>query len=269
MRSRSSRCSTSTYDAEYGRSAGAQVNVVLKSGGERLSGSATSTSGTGARVARRLRSRRTEPEPFRRRHQFGGTFGGPAPLLRGFFFAAVEGVDDRTADTRLAHVPTAAERARRFQRQCRARSSIRSRASRFPATAFPPSRIDPTGAGSPPLSAAEPRGRGGQLRVVAAGPARRLAGDARKPTTTLVAFAIFLRATRFAHDDRDDPFADPTAASPASARRLLDIGHNLAFGLAQSFSSASITTCASAGTAWQRDVYPDQPRHRRLRRRSA
>ena len=31
---------TSSYDAEYGRSAGAQVNVVLKSGGQRFSGSA-------------------------------------------------------------------------------------------------------------------------------------------------------------------------------------------------------------------------------------
>src|SRR4030095_9325146 len=30
---------TNTYDAQYGRSAGAQVNVVVKSGGDRLSGS--------------------------------------------------------------------------------------------------------------------------------------------------------------------------------------------------------------------------------------
>ncbi len=138
---------TSSYDAEYGRSAGAQVNVVLKSGGAALLG-------IGLRVLpRSRRSRRAarstpadEPEPFRRRHQFGGTLGGPAPLLRGFFFAAVEGVHDRTAETRLANVPTAAERGGDFSASGVHGVRPVHRPAVSTATGFPPRASIATGA---------------------------------------------------------------------------------------------------------------------------
>ena len=53
-------------------------------------------------------------KPLRQRHQFGGTLGGPLRLPRSFYFVSAEGINGREADTRQAHVPTAAERAGDF-----------------------------------------------------------------------------------------------------------------------------------------------------------
>jgi len=48
------------------------------------------------------------------RNQFGGTLGGPLWFPRSFFFVNAEGIDGSESDTRLAHVPTALERAGNF-----------------------------------------------------------------------------------------------------------------------------------------------------------
>ena len=104
-----------TYDAEYGRSAGAQLNMVLKSG-------TRTPARIGLRVLPSLRAgraqparrRRTPPSRCSQRHQFGGTLGGPLWLPQSFYFVSAEGIDGREADTRQAHVPTAAERAGDF-----------------------------------------------------------------------------------------------------------------------------------------------------------
>ena len=129
---------TSSYDAEYGRSAGAQVNVVAEVGGAALRGRPTSSSA----IDRSKRAARSmppiEPEPFRRRHQFGGTIGGPAPLLRGFFFARSRACATRTAETRLAHVPTAAERAGDFRPAASRCFDPFTGAAVSTATGFPP-----------------------------------------------------------------------------------------------------------------------------------
>ena len=182
---------TSSYDAEYGRSAGAQVNVVLKSGASASRGRPTSSSAID-RSRRAARSTRPdEPEPFRRRHQFGGTLGGPAPLLRGFFFAAVEGVHDRTAETRLANVPTAAERAGDFSA-----SGVTVfdpfTGQPFDGNRIPAVAIDATGAAHRrALPAAQPRGRRQQLRLVAAGAAGHLAGDGEDRPPRVEPVAVF------------------------------------------------------------------------------
>ena len=66
-----------------------------------------------------------EPEPFRRRHQFGATLGGPAPWLRGFFFTAVEGVRDRTAKRPpSANLEVADMRSRQRQQRHRPITSL-------------------------------------------------------------------------------------------------------------------------------------------------
>ena len=73
-----------TYDAEYGRSAGAQVNMVAQVGHERtLHGIGLRVlPRLGARCAQRARSRRTRRSRRSQRHQFGGTIGGPLRMPR-------------------------------------------------------------------------------------------------------------------------------------------------------------------------------------------
>ena len=99
-----------TYDAAYGRSAGGQVNVVVRSGTSDLKGSAYEYFRTSKLDARNSLLPDDNPEPRLRKHQFGGTLGGPIGRWPSFFFANVEVIDAIEADTRLAHVPSAAER---------------------------------------------------------------------------------------------------------------------------------------------------------------
>jgi len=96
------------YSAEFGRSVGAQINVILKSGTNEFHGSAfeflrnrnmdaknffdfpdctpSSVAGTCA------------PIPRFDRNQFGGTAGGPIRRDKTFFFAANEGLQIETGD---------------------------------------------------------------------------------------------------------------------------------------------------------------------------
>ncbi len=74
------KVSTSTYSAEYGRLAGAQISVVSKSGTNRFSGSLFEFIRNDVFDAKNVLSL-PEDDKVLRRHQFGGTFGGPMPFF--------------------------------------------------------------------------------------------------------------------------------------------------------------------------------------------
>jgi hypothetical protein len=109
---------SSDYSAEFGRSGGAQINVILKSGTNQFHGSGFEF----------LRNRHLDaknffdepdctpdsiegtcaPIPRLDRNQFGGTLGGPLQKDSTFFFASYEGLRLRQATTREAAVPSQA-----------------------------------------------------------------------------------------------------------------------------------------------------------------
>ena len=105
---------TSSYDAAFGRAPGAQVNVVLKSGGNRVHGSLFEFYRNGALDARNFFAPANESKPKYLRNQFGGSFGGPIKHDRTFFFGDYEGTRAREGITRITNVPTALERAGDF-----------------------------------------------------------------------------------------------------------------------------------------------------------
>jgi len=80
---------TSNYNAEYGQSAGAVVNIITKSGGSKFHGDAFEYLRNGVFNARNYFA--TSVDPLKR-HQFGGTIGGPVKIphfvsgSRTFFF---------------------------------------------------------------------------------------------------------------------------------------------------------------------------------------
>ena len=104
------------YSAEFGRSGGAQVNVILKSGANQFHGGAFEF----------LRNRTLDARnyfdfpactpasvpgtcgdiPRLDRNQFGATLGGPIQKDKTFFFVAYEGLRLRQATTREATVPS-------------------------------------------------------------------------------------------------------------------------------------------------------------------
>jgi hypothetical protein len=89
------RVSSNTYGVEQGRSSGAVVNVVTKSGGNFVHGTAfwfLRDSRFNAQHAF------TDFKPFDKQHQFGGTLGGPIKKNRAFWYIGF--------DQHIFHIPT-------------------------------------------------------------------------------------------------------------------------------------------------------------------
>ncbi len=101
---------TSAYDASLGRSAGAQVNIVLKSGTNGFHGTGYEFLRNQVLDARNYFAPADQGDPKYQSNQFGFSFGGPVIKDRTFFFSDYEGTWSREGITRLANVPTARER---------------------------------------------------------------------------------------------------------------------------------------------------------------
>ena len=102
------RVTTSNYDASAGRSSGAQVNLVTKSGTNAFHGSLYEYHRPNYTVANDWFNKQAELNAglpnvpgFVLRNTFGGTVGGPIKKDRLFFFAAYEG--QRTARSAADH----------------------------------------------------------------------------------------------------------------------------------------------------------------------
>jgi hypothetical protein len=132
------RLHSSSYQAEYGRSAGAQVNVVTQAGSNRLHGSLYHYLRNAAFDARNFFDGEI---PQFQRNQFGGAVGGPLRPNRSFWFLGYEGTRLRQGITRAARVPTAAERSGEFSGPVIDPFTQRP----FPGGRIPPARLDPIG----------------------------------------------------------------------------------------------------------------------------
>jgi hypothetical protein len=119
---------TSTYSAEYGRSPGAQVILLTRSGTNQWSGS----------VYNYFRNEKLDANDwFRnangqarlplRQNNFGGTFGGPLWRNRSFFFASYEGLRMLQPQANVASVVVPSELAR-----SRAQGAVKAVFDAFP-----------------------------------------------------------------------------------------------------------------------------------------
>ncbi len=102
---------TSTYSAEFGRSAGAQINLVSKSGTNHWHGSAYEFLRNDHLDATEffLNGSGGHKSPLKQ-NQFGATIGGPVVKDKTFFFFGYEGLRIRRGQTFTSTVPTAAEK---------------------------------------------------------------------------------------------------------------------------------------------------------------
>jgi hypothetical protein len=99
-----------SYNAEYGRSAGGQFNVVTRGGANAWRGSAYGFFRDESLDARNYFDDPNRPIPEFGRQQFGATFGGPLQRDRLFVFGSYEGTRVDKAYTRVATVPPMAWR---------------------------------------------------------------------------------------------------------------------------------------------------------------
>src|SRR6266850_1152642 len=98
---------TNAYSAEFGRSAGGQINAVTRSGENSVHGSAFEFLRNSAMDAKDFFDPLSNPIPPFKRNQFGATLGGPIRRDKTFFFGAYEGLIERLSVTGSTFVPDA------------------------------------------------------------------------------------------------------------------------------------------------------------------
>jgi hypothetical protein len=96
----------SQFPAEYGRNSGSVVNIITRSGTNKLHGSAFEFLRNDAMDARNYFNRDPAPKSAFRNNQFGGALGGPIIKDRTFFFGAYEGQRERVGSDFTFLVPT-------------------------------------------------------------------------------------------------------------------------------------------------------------------
>lgn len=99
---------TATYDAQYGRTGGGAINIVLKSGTPHFHGTVfdfwrNSVLDANVYQANQIGS----PRPYHNQHQYGGTVGGPFLKKNAYFFFSFEGWREVLPAAVLTSVPTA------------------------------------------------------------------------------------------------------------------------------------------------------------------
>jgi hypothetical protein len=142
---------TSNYAAEFGRGAGAVMNVSIKSGSNAVRGTAHEFLRNEVFDARdafdyfdRSGDGKADPNGVTQ-HQFGFTTGGPIRKNRSFYFASLEVTSTRTTENRVDTVPSRSERRGIFDPNV---VTLRDPATgfRFPDNTIPPERWDPVAA---------------------------------------------------------------------------------------------------------------------------
>ena len=160
------RVQTSGFAPEYGRSPGAQISLVSRSGTNRLTGSLFDYVRNDAFDANNFFNNRAgRPRGVLRQHNFGGTVGGPIFLPRfgegtpyfydgrdrTFFFFSYEGLRLRQPAFRDVLVPSTAARTA-------APATIQPLLNSFPLPNAPPLAADPANTGRYRQSLSNPSG---------------------------------------------------------------------------------------------------------------
>ncbi len=215
----------SAYSAEFSQ-AGGMLNATTKAGSNQFHGAAFEFLRDDAFDARNFFARETEKL---KRHQFGGTLGGPIFRGRTFFFASYEGMREQQGLVFNSIVPTAAMKAGDF-RAIANRIYDPSTRQPFADNTIPTGRLSPQALYFARFIP-DPNTSSGTF---AWAPVRRLDMDqltARVDQTFRDRHRLFARYSF--HDQRmDDPNPFPALGSaPLSTR-----GHNIVVSMTNTFS---------------------------------
>jgi hypothetical protein len=140
-----------SYGAEFGQSAGAQINIVTRGGTNDYHGSLFYSGRNAALDAKNyFLEKANQPKDALNRNDFGGTVGGRLIRDKLFFFASAESNIERRGSVRSAFVPTADERAGDFSGATIAGCSSPTptdplTGAAFPGNKIPADRLSPAG----------------------------------------------------------------------------------------------------------------------------
>ena len=142
------RIQSSLAPAEFPQSGGGAIDVVTKSGTRHFHGGGFEYLRNEFSDARNFFDDPTLARPIFRQNQFGGSLGGPVPVLKNtFFYGIYEGIRGKQGNSALTIVPDSATRGGDFsgQRTIYDPLSLDATGQRtpFPGTRIPQQRLDP------------------------------------------------------------------------------------------------------------------------------
>jgi hypothetical protein len=138
------RVQTNLYTAEVGRSAGAIINIITKSGTNEFHGSAFEFLRNDKLDANNFFTNRNGlAKPAYRQNQFGASLGGPIKHDKTFFFADYEALRFVQGTPSTATIPTAAMKAGIFTGVARIFDPLSSSSATTPRVEFPNDMIAP------------------------------------------------------------------------------------------------------------------------------
>ncbi len=143
------RIETSVGSAEFAQSGGGVVDLITKSGSRVVHGNLFEFLRNDATDAHSYFDNPSLPRSIFRQNQFGGSLGGPIPLLKNtFFFATYEGVEGKSATSTVHLVPDEAVRNGDFTGRNQifdpaSYNPITNTRNPFPGNIIPLNRIDP------------------------------------------------------------------------------------------------------------------------------
>ncbi len=237
---------TSSYDASFGRNAGGQVNVILRSGANDVHGAVFGFFRNGALDARNHFDRRPESDPRYRRDQFGASLGLPLRKDRTFVFGDYEGRRVREAIPRFANVPTALERRGDFSQSHQPAMDLLS-GGPFPGHRIPAARLDPIGVALADLYPLPNRNEAGENFF--SSPDLRDRSDTFDLRLDQHLTARSELAVRYSFGDRSlyDPFSGPAyALVPGFGTNVLRRAQNLMASETHVFTPVLITELRGA-----------------------
>lgn len=256
---------TSNYSAEFGRNAGAVMNVSIKSGTNQVKGTAYDFARDDRFDARdaftyadRDGDGKADPEELRQ-HQFGMTIGGPVRVNRTFFFASVEALRSRTSEGSSVTVPTLLERQGIFDQ---AIVTIRDPATRqpFPGNTIPRNRWDPVASRLIELFP-DPNFVDTTRDNYVSSPKHardRYQYDLRLDHNFSGSDKVFVRLSRMdIRDDREGPLPRPAVGAPNNETSLNDNqAHSLALSATRIFGPHVVNEARFGFNALETDKHP-------------
>ncbi|MBM3775185.1 MAG: hypothetical protein FJW37_08485, partial [Acidobacteria bacterium] len=248
------RIAANAYSAEYGRSAGAQVNVITRSGGGQWHGFAYEY----------LRNRRLDAgnffdgrdKPKYIRNQAGAGAGGPLIRDRTFLFASLDAQRERRGLSRLATVPGLAEREGDLAGLGRPVFDPFTRAP-FAGNRIPPSRISLLAPRV--LALFPPPNQGGQTANFLGQPVLRDAQtqwSARLDHRLTPAGQLTLRYS-YGNKRLFEPYAEESTDLPGFGDFVRDEGHNALIHYQKTFGPGTVNSILAGFNRGTRQVLPE------------
>ncbi len=248
------KLATSVYSAEYGRSAGGQVNIVTRSGGNQMHGSAYEYLRNRVLDARNFFDGPDRPKLIR--NQFGAALGGPLRRERTFFYLNAESLRERRGLSRLATVPGAVERSGDFSGGAATVVDPFTRQP-FPGNRVPAARISrvaPSVLGLfPAANLAGPSGN-----YLAQSTQRETFGQAQgRIDHRLTAVDQLMFRYSYGNQDLAEPYTEELTLVPGFGDLVVNRGHNLTAQHTRAFSPSVFHSFRFGYVRASRDAKPE------------